>query len=132
MAYELIDHTGDLGIAVSAATLEALYAEAGRAMLEILADAAGDGPEGLEDFPVDERSPAEGLREFLAELLYRFCAERKIYVSFEPREGIVTAGWRTFDPARHAVRTELKAVTYHGLWAGREGDRWKATVIFDV
>ena len=39
MAYELIDHTGDIGVVARAPTLEALFAECARAMFEILADA---------------------------------------------------------------------------------------------
>ncbi len=132
MAYELIDHTGDVGIAVRAASLEELYAEAARALFEILADVPGARPAGTVEFPVPSDSPEDGLREFLAELLYRFSAERKMYVSFAPGPGKVTAGEEPFDPGRHALRTEIKAVTYHGLRVARERDGWRAQVIFDV
>jgi len=132
MPYERIEHTGDAGIVVRAPTLEGLYAEAARAMFEILADPGGAPPVEAEEFPVSPDSPADGLRDFLAELLYRFSAERKMYVSFSPGSGKVTAGAAPFDPARHRLGTELKAVTYHGLEVDREADGWKARVIFDV
>ena len=76
--------------------------------------------------------PAEGLRDFLSELLYRFTVERKIYGLFEPDPGGVRAGWESLAPGRHAIRTELKAVTYHQLEAKQETDGWSAQVIFDV
>ncbi len=132
MSYELIDHTGDMGVAVRAPALEGIYAEAARALFDILVDAGAPGPAEPEDFPVPPDSPEEGLREFLAELLYRFSAERTIYVSFAAGNGKVTAGRVPFDPARHALRTEVKAVTWHGLRVTREADGWTARVIFDV
>ena len=38
MAYRIFDHTADLGIEVTAATLEELYAEAARALFALLTD----------------------------------------------------------------------------------------------
>ncbi len=131
MPYQLIDHTGDIGIDVSAPTLEALFAEAGRALFEILVEAS-PGAGTPEEFPVLGADPPEELREFLAELLYRFSAERKVYGEFAPAPGGIRAVAEPFDPARHAVRTELKAVTWHQLDARREKDGWIARVIFDV
>ena len=37
-----------------------------------------------------------------------------------------------YDPERHPLRTELKAVTYHQLEVARDGDEWTGRVIFDV
>jgi SHS2 domain-containing protein len=132
MGYELIDHTGDVGIAVRAPTLEGIYAESARALFEILADPAGEPPAAWEDFPLPPGPPEEGLRDFLAELLYRFSAERKMYVSFAPGSGKVSAGSAPYDPARHALRTEVKAVTWHGLRVARGPDGWEARIILDL
>ena len=38
----------------------------------------------------------------------------------------------TYDPARHDIRVEVKAVTYHQLKVAREGDAWVGTVILDL
>lgn len=132
MGYELIDHTGDVGIAVRAPTLEGIWAEAARALFEILAGPPASKPGAWEDFPVTPATPAEGLRDFLAELLYRFSAERKMYVAFAPGDGKVSAGCVPFDPARHPLRTEIKAVTWHGLRVARGPEGWEARVIFDL
>ena len=132
MPYELIDHTGDIGVVAHAPTLEELYAECGRAMFDVL---AGFGkPEATETdrFEISAAEPADDLRDFLAELLYRWSVDRKMYVSFSVGQGELHAGWETWNPARHDLRTELKAVTYHQLLVERETDGWKAQVIFDV
>ena len=132
MAWELIDHTGDVGVTARAPTLEELFAESARAMFSILADAPAPAPEGTDSFPVSGNAPEEELRDFLSELLYRFSADRRMYVSFTAGRGKIDAAWETYDPARHPLRTELKAVTYHQLEVVREGDFWKGRVIFDV
>jgi SHS2 domain-containing protein len=130
--WELLDHTGDVGIDVRAPGLEDLFAEAARALTAILVEASDPRPEGTDRFPVPAAEPAEALRDFLAELLYRFTVERKVYVVFTPGSGSVEAGWQAFDPARHPLRTELKAVTWHQLSVREEKDGWSARVIFDV
>lgn len=132
MPWELIDHTGDVGIEVRAPSREALFAEAGRALFDLLAGM----PEGAvgtpETIPLPAGEPAEGLRDFLGELLYRFSVDRRMYVGFEPGAGAVEARWEPYDAARHPLRTELKAVTWHQLSAGPTANGWAARVIFDV
>jgi SHS2 domain-containing protein len=132
MSWTLIDHTGDIGVDVRAESREGLFAEAARAMFDILAGA----PERVEGAPetlaIPEGEDAEALRDFLAELLYRFSMERKMYVGFKPGSGTVAGAWEPYDAARHPLRTELKAVTWHQLEVTREKDGWRARVIFDV
>ena len=43
----------------------------------------------------------------------------------------------TFDARRHSRRMDVKAVTYHDLHVARMdatdgGERWEATIIFDI
>lgn len=132
MSWELIDHTGDLGVAARAPTLEALFADCARAMFSILAEAPAPAPAATDSFPVAGADPAEELREFLGELLYRFSADHRLYVAFRPGAGAIDADWEPYDETRHPLRTELKAVTWHQLEAVRDGDGWRGRVIFDV
>jgi SHS2 domain-containing protein len=132
MAWELIDHTGDVGVTARAPTLEELFAECARAMFSILADARVPAPADADSFEVAGSSPEEELRDFLSELLYRFSADRRMYVGFTTAPGRVDAAWELYDPVRHPLRTELKAVTYHQLEVVREEAGWRGRVIFDV
>lgn len=132
MSFELIDHTGDIGIVARAPSLQALFAECAGAMFAILAEPARPEPAGEETFPVPGKDPPEELRDFLAELLYRFSADHRYYVAFASEAGQVRLWWEHYDPARHPLRTELKAVTYHHLEVRREGGEWTGKVIFDV
>ena len=70
---------------------------------------------GVEHVQVDQL-----IQAFLAELLYRFLTSRTLFVRFSGLrivEGALTARGPAveIDPSRHPIRTELKAVTYHGL-----------------
>lgn|SRR5262245_55013235 len=139
MSYELLDHTGDVGIIVRAPEIETLFAEAATALFAILADAAEHHSAGRttamthrETVPLPAAPTADDLREFLAHLLFRFSAEHAMYVGFVPGSGEVEAAWEPFDPDRHRLLTELKAVTYHQLRLERENEGWIAQVIFDV
>ena len=38
----------------------------------------------------------------------------------------------TYDPGRHEIRTEVKAVTYHQIKIAPEGGRWVGRVILDL
>ncbi|HZM14642.1 MAG TPA: archease [Candidatus Krumholzibacteria bacterium] len=139
MSYELLDHTGDVGIVVRARDIETLFAEAATAMFAILADAAEPRAAGTtaamphrETVPLPEAPTAEDLREFLADLLFRFSAEHVMYIRFASGSGVIETVWEPFDPGRHRLVTELKAVTYHQLRLERENEGWMAQVIFDV
>ncbi len=133
--YELIDHTGDVGIRVRAASIEDLFATAARAMYDILVDAPGATAQ-REDEIVVEGDGDELLRAWLAELLYRFSVDEMIYVAFDLEAGPgrlrARAGGQKMDRAKHGLRTELKAVTYHGLSVREEGGAWIGEVIFDI
>jgi SHS2 domain-containing protein len=130
MPVELIDHTGDVGIVVRSPSLETLYAEVAGALFSILADAPEPKPAERRTFAV---SPdPDSLRDFLSDLLYRFSVDHEMYVAFTPGTGTVDGAWEPYDPARHPLRTELKAVTWHQLELAREREGWRARVIFDV
>ena len=134
-SFEFIDHTGDIGLRVRADTLTDLFTLAARGMYEILAEAPDLRPQRTADIVVEGETD-ELLRGWLAELLYRFSVDEMIFCGFDinvaPGRLTAQARGQKMDRAIHAVRTELKAVTYHGLSVRREGAEWVAEVIFDV
>ncbi|GAJ07201.1 unnamed protein product, partial [marine sediment metagenome] len=38
----------------------------------------------------------------------------------------------TFNPDKHSIKAEIKAVTYHQVEVEKNKEGWKAKVIFDV
>ncbi len=133
--YELIDHTGDVGIRVTAATLPELFETAAGGMYDILVDAP-DVATTVEETIELEGETDELLRAWLGELLYRFSVNELIFRRFEigidGRRLRARVRGAPMDRERHGLRTELKAVTYHGLSVRRDGDAWIGEVIFDI
>jgi SHS2 domain-containing protein len=135
--YQVIDHTADIGIQADGETSEELFANSAWAFLDILTDA--DKVRAVQDrsFRVRAANREELLAAFLSELLYVFDVERLLFSEFvfsrlQERELDVTARGEPFNPAVHPVRHEIKAVTYHKLKIRKEGDLWRARVIFDI
>jgi len=132
-----LDHTGDIGFEVRAPSLDDLFRRAASGLYGILVERPPASGDAIEELDLREPGSDLLLRAFLAELLYRFLARRCIIAAFDDlrvEDGRVTArgAAAAFDPRRHGLRTELKAVTYHQLEVRRDGPGWFARVIFDV
>lgn len=50
----------------------------------------------------------------------------------EEHRPVARVGGETTAPGRHALLTEIKGVTFHGLRIERDGTGWQAQVLFDV
>ena len=77
------------------------------------------------------------LVEFLGELLGLFHRERFLPAEVRVEKITEHSVWaevagEPYDPARHELGPEIKAVTYHQLKVAREGDAWVARVILDL
>src|SRR5438270_12777056 len=136
--YETFDHTADLGLRVRAADLDMLFAEAAEALTSALVEE----PESVEprrevSIQVAGTDRAYLLFDWLKELLYRFDAGHLLFRRFAVRvrdEGLDATAWgEPYDPDRHPLSHEVKAITYHGLRVDQEpnGD-WLAEVIVDI
>ena len=135
--HELFEHTADLGLRATAPDLDALFAE----MAACLVSAMVEDPAGVR--PVQEvRIELTGAnREFLLfdwlkELLLRFETDHMLFASFEvhtTESGLTaTARGEPYDPERHVLAHEVKAITYHELKVEPTADGWLAEVIVDI
>lgn len=135
--YRLIEHTADGGLVVEAASVEALFAEAGLALTAQIVDPARIRVRQWRKMAVDGSDWTDLMVNWLRELLYLFNGElwlagqvdveRLTPVGLEAR-----LGGEAFDPARHEVKNEIKAITYHQADVKNEGGLWRAQVIFDL
>lgn len=77
---------------------------------------------------------------WLSELVWLFESERLLWAGGGARLSTVEDAIRMdvagnlarYDPAIHGGGVEVKAVTYHGVVFGPEGERWRARVILDI
>jgi SHS2 domain-containing protein len=138
--FELFEHTADLGLRASAATLEELLAEAARGLLAMLvANPESVRPLQEKTFVVEASEPEYLMFDWLNELLFLFESEKVLMSEFEIR--VVESGslrltahcrGEPMDESRHQMDHEVKAITYHGLKVEQTADDWHAEVIVDI
>jgi SHS2 domain-containing protein len=135
--YRLIEHTADLRIEVTGATREALFENCALAVADLLTDPERIKAASSKTLMIAGLDPVDLLINFLREVLYLFNGEgflikavRILDLSDTRLQADLTGD--TFDPVRHALRTEIKAVTYHQACIQQNKNKWIARVLFDV
>lgn len=136
-AYEVIDHTADVGIVVRASTLPELFETAAEGMCAFLIDPLTVENRAWRERRVEADDLAGLLVAWLNDLLVLLSAEEfvpKVFVVDEVGEHRLraTVHGEPVDPARHHFRLDVKAATYHALDVRREEHGWTARIIFDV
>ncbi|MDQ7006885.1 MAG: archease [Acidobacteriota bacterium] len=133
-----VEHTADAGFAVEAAGIGALFETAAAALFGMMADLSRVG---MDPEPVAVRAAGPDLAAllvaWLSELLSVAMSRDMVFCAFEVQSldsGRVSGrAWgEALDVERHAFRTEIKAVTHHGLVLEPRGDGWRARVIVDL
>lgn len=136
-AFELFDHTADLGLRVTAPTLDALFAVAADGLTAMLVDfPANIRPHDERRFDIAGDDREYLLFDWLKALLLAFEEDRFVPARCEVTVGdaglLAVARGETFDPSRHGLGREVKAITYHGLLVEQLADGWRAEVIVDI
>ena len=136
-AFEVTDHTADVGIVVRAATLPNLFETAAEGMFSFLIDPLTVETRAWRERRVDADDREGLLVAWLNDLLVLLSAEEFVPKAFvvdevNERRMRATVHGEPVDPARHHFRLDVKAATYHQLVVRREGDGWWASIIFDV
>ena len=134
---EFLDHTADAGILVQAADLKELFARAAWGMFSLVTDVDTIRLVERSRIRIEARDRLALMVNWLSELNYRHVTERRLFGKFVIGE--LCEKWLSaevhgerFDPARHEVFTEIKAVTFHGLRLQRDVQGWNAQIVFDL
>ena len=135
--FAVFEHTADLGVRVEAATLPEALADAACGLFTVIAgDIEQIRPEVEETFTVPGSDPVWLLYDFLGELHAAFEVRRMLFREFHVTitdDGLAaTARGERYDPARHQLAHEVKAITQHQLAVDRGPDRCTATYILDI
>jgi SHS2 domain-containing protein len=136
--YEHFEHTADLGLRVRAADLNTLFAEAAEALFAaVVEDLNTVEPREPVTVRVSGTDLAYLLFDWLRELLYRFEVHHQVFRRFEVKvgpDGLEGTAWgEPYDPGRHPLSHEVKAITYHGLRVEPTDDGgWLSEVIVDI
>jgi SHS2 domain-containing protein len=119
-----------------------LFEAAAHAVMDILANANTVSNTWHRTIDQEDEQLADLLFDWLSEMVYLKDAEGIVFsqatvsVAYDPSRPC----WRlhgellgeTIDPARHELRSDVKAVTKHLYELRRDDDQWKATVVLDI
>jgi SHS2 domain-containing protein len=135
--YTLIDHTADIGIDVFGGSLRELFTNAAFALFDIITDLSK--VEGTVEYKINISGidKEQLLVNWLSELLYLHDVKNLLFKDFcigDIHDNQLDASiWgEPFTDGKHEIKTEIKAVTYHGLSIVHENHQWKARIIFDL
>jgi len=135
--FEPIDHTADVGYRLFAPSLPELFAVAGRALFDAITELRTIQSHLQKELSVTAPDREALLVAWLSELNYLCLTEFLLFGRFdifslsETQIQAVAHGER-IDAKRHELKTEIKAVTFHGLYIRESAEGWEAQVIFDV
>ena len=140
---ETFDHTADVGLTAWADSLGELLAALAEGLTDVICVRSEIRPATVRKLDVEAQDPEALAVDFLSRVLYIFAVDGFLLAEASVRvlAGGQGGGWtaisaelagETYDPARHEIRTEVKAVTYHQIKIAPEGGRWVGRVILDL
>lgn len=137
MKYRLFDHTADYGVEVFGSDVRTLFENAASAMFDLALDLRTVNGNLVHRIESEGSDWPDLMVNWLRDLLYLWSG-KGMMVKSATIEAIsefriaAVAGYDLFDPVRHRIRKEIKAVTYHQIEVREESTGWTARVIFDV
>ncbi len=128
------EHTGEVQLHILAPSLPELFAEAGLALAELIAEQRGQSSqEAFEVVEIGAPDREALLVEWLNELIFRGETQRKVYDEFHITslsDQSLRAEIRGAAPEQ--LRTAVKAATFHRLEIVPRAGGYSATVVLDV
>lgn len=136
-AFEIIDHTADVGIVAYGADLAELFSNAALALFSLITEPESVKEKLHRDLKVSSEDKDSLLVNWLNELIYVFDAEHVLFRRFDINslsEKLLqaTCYGEGFDPMKHKIKIGVKAATYHMLKLDKNNEGYRAQVIFDI
>lgn len=133
--YRYLDHTADLGLEITSASLTDLFADTGRAIFET--QVAGPMLEDQErTFTLSAGSLEDLFLDWCRELIYNFSVGGFVPRTYDLKIQDLTLRAKIrgglFDPEKNKVKLEIKNPTYHKLKVEKITDGYRATIILDT
>ena len=137
MKYRIIDHTADLGIHVYGADPKELFTNAAYALFDLLTDLKILKAAHTKKITMTGEDWTDLMMNWLRELLYFWAGRERLVkqteiLTLSKTKLIALLNYDTYDPNRHLIKEEIKAVTYHQLEVKSGSSGWEARIIFDV
>ena len=135
MSFEEISHTADVKIHARAPTLEELFSETFKALMQVMYGTTSQG-EIQREVRIESSDIESLLIDFLSEVLFISEVESLVFSgAFLRINGlslIAELKGEPFDPARHSGGSEVKGISYSGLAITHDANGYMLDIIFDV
>jgi SHS2 domain-containing protein len=136
-AFEILDHTADIGLRVHGKSLADLFVNAALGLQSLALDMDQVMPKTAYPLEVTAEDLDALLVNWLNEIIYFIDGKRVALSRFDLDQiddnHVAGTGWgEPRDPQRHAPRLVVKAATYHQLRIDRQPDGWTAELFFDI
>lgn len=134
---EYIEHTADVGLKITAPSIEQLFMLAAEGMFEIIIPERKVNSTEKIKVTVNAIDREELIINWLSELNFLFQTRQfllKKVAALEISDIFLSATiyGEKINPAKHPVETEIKAVTFHKLYVRQQEKIWTAQIIFDI
>ncbi len=139
--FRFLEHTADAYVEATGRTLEEAFEWMAKGMFEIMTDTSKVRPLIKKDLSGTGVDLEGVLYRWLEDLLILHDAEGLVFSEFRVYEvkkigneyTYKASVWgEVFDPSRHEVRTEVKAVTYSLMEVKNVDSCWVLRVVFDL
>jgi SHS2 domain-containing protein len=135
--YRIFDHTADLGVEIYGKTVQELYANAAYAVFDITTDLRRVNALESREISVEGAGREDLLINYLREILYllngeKYLLKKCLILDIDEQRLKAKVSGEPFDPEKHTINTEIKAVTYHQASIKKTPEGWIGRIIFDV
>ena len=135
--FDLIEHTADIGIAAYGVDLKQVFANAARGLFSLITELDTISEKNVYHIHVSAPDREALMVNWLNELIYRFEVKEMLFHRFTINtltntELKATGYGEKIDLAKHELKIQVKAATFHMLKIKQNNDGWEAQVIFDV
>lgn len=136
-SHRLFEHTADMGIEASGDDLEDLFVHSALGLREMIFGESRAEPLEVRSVEISGDAEGELLVNWLNEILFLYETRGFFPDEFsiaEMKEGHLrgTIRGESFDPDRHGVEREVKAVTYHQLQVEKTDNGWHTRILVDL
>jgi len=131
--FEILQHTADVRLHVTASTLPELFGDALRGLMAVMSGDAVRGGGDTESIELDSVNVTALLVDFLNEALVRAVTRRVLFTgaSFASLGETHLSATLTSVPAA-SFDEDVKAVTYHEAEVRRSGEAWTTMLVLDI
>lgn len=135
--FNILEHPSDIGIAARGRSITEAFENAALGLMSIMVDSETIEATVERSIALSASDVDNLLVKWLSEILYLYDAERfvtakPVITDIGPTGLRGTVKGESLDPTKHAIRLDVKAITYHQLLIRETENGCEVTVFVDI